>query len=140
MQPSVLAPLGHAILRDVCQYLGTRYVPCFRFCPAAADGDLQPSIAPAHLQPGLSCPTQALVERYTEVEVNALSPDGTPVRLRASGWKSRILQHEVDHLRGTLYVDRMLSRSFSARGQSILPSDVPPQGPCSCSHPINVAA
>lgn len=48
------------------------------------------------------------MERYTEVEVTGLTWDGRPVQLAASGWKARILQHEIDHLRGTLYVDRML--------------------------------
>ena len=55
----------------------------------------------------------ALVARAHQVEVEGLAPDGTPLSLRASGWPARILQHECDHLAGTLYVDRMLSRSFS---------------------------
>jgi peptide deformylase len=32
----------------------------------------------------------------------------------ASGWYARILQHEIDHLRGALYVDRMRARSFTS--------------------------
>ncbi len=55
----------------------------------------------------------ALVPRSREVAVSGLSPSGEPVRLRATGWPARILQHELDHLEGTLYVDRMLSRSFA---------------------------
>ncbi|HEX6467064.1 MAG TPA: peptide deformylase, partial [Terriglobales bacterium] len=35
-----------------------------------------------------------------------------PRRIEASGWYARILQHEIDHLQGTLYLDRMHSRSF----------------------------
>ena len=31
----------------------------------------------------------------------------------ASGWYARILQHEIDHLNGTLYIDRMRSRTIS---------------------------
>jgi peptide deformylase len=31
---------------------------------------------------------------------------------QARGWYARILQHEVDHLEGTLYVDRMEPRTF----------------------------
>lgn len=54
----------------------------------------------------------ALVERDLCVEVTGVSPEGDPVQWRAEGWPARILQHEVDHLRGTLYVDRMLTRSF----------------------------
>ena len=53
-----------------------------------------------------------LVERALEVEVSALDEHGAPVRWRVRGWPARILQHEVDHLNGTLYVDRMPTRSF----------------------------
>ncbi|KAL4447556.1 hypothetical protein ABPG75_004775 [Micractinium tetrahymenae] len=85
--------------------------------------------------------TQALVERYTSVEVEGLTVDGRPLKLQASGWQARILQHEVDHLRGTLYVDRMLTRSFSMRGNSgRLPEDVPRPGPCTCCHAIDSTA
>lgn len=54
----------------------------------------------------------ALVERSLEVEVTALDEHGQPVTWRVRGWPARILQHEVDHLDGTLYVDRMKTRSF----------------------------
>jgi peptide deformylase len=54
----------------------------------------------------------ALVERALEVEVRGLDERGEPVVHRASGWPARIFQHEVDHLRGTLYVDRMMTRTF----------------------------
>ena len=33
--------------------------------------------------------------------------DGNVVRVAARGWLARIFQHEFDHLRGTLYVDRL---------------------------------
>jgi len=39
------------------------------------------------------------VERYLEVDVEAVTPMGDPVRFRAHGWQARILQHEVDHLK-----------------------------------------
>ncbi len=55
----------------------------------------------------------ALVPRAFEVVVSGLTPAGAPLRLRATGWPARILQHELDHLDGTLYVDRMLTRSFA---------------------------
>lgn len=57
----------------------------------------------------------ALVRRATEVEVSGLDATGSEVRQRIwrlRGWPARILQHEVDHLNGTLYVDRMYPRSF----------------------------
>jgi hypothetical protein len=41
-----------------------------------------------------------------------------PVAWRVRGWPARILQHEVDHVDGTLYVDRMMPRSFSTQDQA----------------------
>jgi peptide deformylase len=59
----------------------------------------------------------ALVERALEVEVRGLDEKGDPVRWQVSGWPARILQHEVDHLAGTLYVDRMIARTFTANAE-----------------------
>lgn len=62
----------------------------------------------------LSVPSySALVPRHEQVIVRGVDERGDPVEWRASGWPARILQHEVDHLEGTLYVDRMLSRTFA---------------------------
>jgi peptide deformylase len=55
----------------------------------------------------------ALVERSREVTVTGLDEDGRSQTWQVRGWPARILQHEVDHLNGTLCIDRMLSRSFS---------------------------
>jgi peptide deformylase len=55
----------------------------------------------------------ALVERHAAVEVRALDQQAAPVVWTVSGWPARILQHEVDHLDGTIYVDRMNTRSFA---------------------------
>jgi peptide deformylase len=60
----------------------------------------------------------ALVERDLQVEVTGISPDGEPVHWIAEGWPARILQHEVDHLQGVLYVDRMLSRSLCSNDEA----------------------
>ena len=54
-----------------------------------------------------------LVERAREVQVTGLDAQGRAVSLHLRGWPARILQHEVDHLNGTLYIDRMMPRSFS---------------------------
>lgn len=59
----------------------------------------------------------ALVERSLEVEVRALDERGAPQTWRARGWPARILQHEADHLDGTLYLDRMKSRTFGTLPQ-----------------------
>ncbi|KAI3761523.1 hypothetical protein L1987_51941 [Smallanthus sonchifolius] len=54
----------------------------------------------------------AMVERFLEVEVNGLGRDGKPIKVDACGWQARIFQHECDHLEGTLYVDKMVKRTF----------------------------
>lgn len=58
-----------------------------------------------------------LVERFHEVEVSGLDEKGQPQTWRVKGWPARIVQHEVDHLLGTLYIDRMLTRSFGTAAQ-----------------------
>ena len=55
----------------------------------------------------------ALVPRARAVRVTCLDERGQQKVIEASGWYARILQHEVDHLSGTLYVDRMRSRSLT---------------------------
>jgi peptide deformylase len=55
----------------------------------------------------------ALVPRARAVRVSCLDERGDPKVIEASGWYARILQHEVDHLNGTLYIDRMRPRSFT---------------------------
>jgi peptide deformylase len=54
----------------------------------------------------------ALVPRARKVKVECLDAQGQPRVIRASGWHARILQHEIDHLAGALYVDRMRSVSL----------------------------
>ena len=55
----------------------------------------------------------ALVRRARRVAVEYLDEQAEPQRLEASGWFARILQHEIDHLNGRLYIDRMETRTFS---------------------------
>jgi peptide deformylase len=54
----------------------------------------------------------AVVARSRQVRVECLDETGAPRTIEAAGWYARILQHEVDHLQGTLYVDRMQARTF----------------------------
>jgi peptide deformylase len=54
----------------------------------------------------------ALVPRYRHVRVECLDEQGESKIINASGWYARILQHEIDHLNGIVYVDRMLPRSL----------------------------
>lgn len=55
---------------------------------------------------------QAVVERALNVRVECLNERGEEVTINAQGWYARILQHEIDHLNGTLYVDRMQTRTL----------------------------
>ncbi len=55
----------------------------------------------------------AIVSRGASVLVDILNQRGERITLRGEGWYARILQHEIDHLNGTLYIDRMQTRSFS---------------------------
>jgi peptide deformylase len=54
----------------------------------------------------------AVVSRARRARVDCLDHNGKSKTIHATGWYARILQHEIDHLYGTLYVDRMLTRTF----------------------------
>jgi peptide deformylase len=54
-----------------------------------------------------------VVPRFREVRVRALDAQGEPLERLFSGWAARIVQHEVDHLLGRLYLDRVEPRSMS---------------------------
>jgi peptide deformylase len=58
--------------------------------------------------PGFS----AVVPRAHSVRVECLDERGASRTIEASGWYARILQHEIDHLLGNVYIDRMRSRTF----------------------------
>ncbi len=53
--------------------------------------------------PGL----REIVERPASVVVEGLDRDGKPRRIEATGLLARALQHEVDHLDGILFIDRV---------------------------------
>lgn len=56
----------------------------------------------------------AVVPRARRVTVEFLNERGEQTTVEGEGWYGRILQHEIDHLNGTLYIDRMRARTFSA--------------------------
>jgi peptide deformylase len=56
----------------------------------------------------------ALVPRARKVKVEYQDAEGKPKVIRASGWHARILQHEIDHLNGALYIDRMRSTTLTS--------------------------
>ena len=54
----------------------------------------------------------AVVPRARKLLVDCLDEHGKAKRIEASGWYARILQHEIDHLNGTVYIDRMYTRTL----------------------------
>lgn len=53
-----------------------------------------------------------VVTRAHQVKITALNRDGRPVSYTATGWFARILQHEMGHLNGELYIDHMQPKSL----------------------------
>ena len=53
--------------------------------------------------PGLAYP----VPRAERIVVRALDENGNPVEHEAEEYEARVIQHEVDHLNGILYIDRI---------------------------------
>jgi peptide deformylase len=47
------------------------------------------------------------IRRATKILVKGLDVRGKPIRIPAEGWFARILQHEIDHLDGILFLDRL---------------------------------
>jgi peptide deformylase len=84
----------HVIVNPVLTAVGTETVEHFEGCLSVAGYG-------------------ARVPRARAVRVECLDEQGEPRVIDASGWYARILQHEIDHLRGTLYIDRMATRSFT---------------------------
>jgi peptide deformylase len=50
------------------------------------------------------------VDRAEKIRVRALDRNGRKIRLRLSGWTARIFQHEIDHLNGILYIDKLTDK------------------------------
>lgn len=69
-----------------------------------------------------------VVERPATCVVEGIGRDGEPVRIEASGLLARVLQHEVDHLDGILFIDRVspLKRKLLLKKwQKVNPAKVP---------------
>jgi len=47
------------------------------------------------------------IRRATSIVVKGQDVRGKPMRVRAEGWYARVLQHEIDHLDGLLFLDRL---------------------------------
>jgi peptide deformylase len=60
----------------------------------------------------------ANVRRATRIEVAAVTPAGEPVAFEATAFEARVLQHELDHLDGVLFLDRIASKQDLFRRRS----------------------
>lgn len=47
------------------------------------------------------------VPRYSKVRIKALDLEGNEIRLKAEGFLARILQHEIDHTKGVVFIDHI---------------------------------
>lgn len=48
-----------------------------------------------------------LVPRHTKIRVKALDINGHEVRIKAEGFLARVIQHEIDHTNGILFIDHI---------------------------------
>lgn len=47
------------------------------------------------------------VPRYSRIRIKALDLDGNEIRVKADGFLARVLQHEIDHTNGTVFIDHI---------------------------------
>lgn len=47
------------------------------------------------------------VPRYSKVRVKALALNGQEIKLKAEGFLARVLQHEIDHINGIVFIDHI---------------------------------
>jgi len=63
------------------------------------------------------------VPRYTKITVKAMTLDGKNIRFKAEDYVARVIQHEVDHLEGILFVDRVIDKSSIRSADADRPDD-----------------
>ncbi len=60
---------------------------------------------------------RGLVTRPDEVTVEAFDRNGEPVKIEAQGFYAIVLQHEIDHLQGKVFLDRMTDLTQLSYGE-----------------------
>lgn len=70
------------------------------------------SVEGAYLAAGEGClsvdrPVEGYVPRHRRVTVTAVDMDDNPVKLRLKGYPAIVFQHEIDHLNGIMFFDRI---------------------------------
>lgn len=90
-------------LRD--EYGGGRREPIAVVNPRIVEASTRTERSPEGC---LSIPgVDEVVTRSARVVVEAFTPEGEPMRLEADGYLARVFQHEIDHLEGVLFIDRI---------------------------------
>ncbi|MEW6407764.1 MAG: peptide deformylase [Patescibacteria group bacterium] len=56
-----------------------------------------------------------LVKRWQEVKIEAFDINGKKEKIKAQGLFARVLQHEIDHLDGVLFIDRLIKQTSGAK-------------------------
>ena len=51
------------------------------------------------------------VPRYSKVRVKALDIEGNEVRFKAEGFLARVIQHEIDHTNGIVFIDHIRDKT-----------------------------
>lgn len=49
------------------------------------------------------------VERYNKIEVHGINRNNKKIKIKAEGFLARIFQHEIDHLNGILFVEKLVN-------------------------------
>jgi peptide deformylase len=72
------------------------------------------------------------VDRHESIRVRALDRHGKKISMRLKDWTARIVQHEVDHLDGVLFIDRLTApdklwreEEYFAREEGVEEDEVP---------------
>lgn len=70
------------------------------------------SVEGAYLAAGEGClsvdrPVEGYVPRHRRITVKAFDKDGNPIKLRLKDYPSIVFQHEIDHLNGVMFYDRI---------------------------------
>jgi peptide deformylase len=120
--PQVGMPIQLAIIEDLPEYsreMGAEQLAARERHPIAFHAIVNPEIAghgDEQVEFFEGCLSlagfTALVPRYRQISVRCLDENAEPRLIEASGWYARILQHEIDHLNGAVYIDRMHTRTF----------------------------
>lgn len=88
-------PEGPEGRRQLVTLVNPRWVPLAEGQDRAWEGCLS--------VPGL----RGLVPRYSRIAYEGILPDGSRISREVEGWHARVVQHELDHLDGILYPQRM---------------------------------